>query len=126
MQMMIGEPVHNSGGKLMHDSLAKRGIVISYTEWQRFLFEMAAYTVKSHEAHVALPDHSNPSEFTRGTTDNWDREGATSEHDAVTVLFQNKPATKAGAKPKISETTIKRGLYLKPPETTKKLSTYLS
>ena len=60
-------------------------------------------------AHVAFPDHFDPGEYTRGATDNCDHEGVITENDAVTVQFQNKPATKAGAKPKITKTTIKCG-----------------
>ena len=96
MHMMIGEQVHNSDGKLMLNSQAKRGFAISYTEYHRLKFEMAAYTSKNHVAHVVRHDHFDPGEFTWGTTDNWDYKGEPlSEHDAVTVLFQNEASNQS-------------------------------
>ena len=65
---------------------------------------MASFTSISHEPKVPLPCHFDPAEFTSGPTDNWDHEGTTSIHDDVTVLYQTKPKSPAGAKPKISET----------------------
>ena len=62
--------------------------------------------------HISLPYHFDPAEFTRGTTDNWDHEGTTSTHDAVTVLYQTKPKGPAGAKPKISETNVESGFQV--------------
>ena len=87
MHMMIGESAHDYGGKLLLNSLSKRGLAISYTECRRFHFDMASFTSLSHETKVSLPCHFDPAEFTCGATGNWDHEGSTSIHDAVTVLY---------------------------------------
>ncbi|KAG0715207.1 Transmembrane and TPR repeat-containing protein 4 [Chionoecetes opilio] len=62
-----------------------------------------------NKVRIALPSHFDPGQFTSGAIDNWDHEGArVSEHDTVTVLFQDKPVS-SPCKPKISDTQVTHG-----------------
>ena len=70
---------------------------------------MAYFTAQHNKDRVALPSHFDPGQFTSGAIDNWDHEGTNvSEHDTVTVLFQDKPPSLT-AKPKISDTLVQHG-----------------
>lgn len=111
LHIINAEKVHSlgKGGKITLTSLNKKGLAVSYTELRRFQFDMASFTALHHHDKVSIPIHFHPGVFTLGALDNWDHEGATSEHDTVQVLFQNKPNGKMQVKPKISETSVKHG-----------------
>ena len=58
---------------------------------------------------ISLPRQFDPGQFTSGAIDNWHHEDANvSEHDTVTVLFQDKPPSST-CKPRLSGTDVIHG-----------------
>ena len=56
-----------------------------------------------------VSSHFDPGQFTSVAIDNWDHEGINvSEHDTVTVLFQDKPPSSTH-KPTVSDTKVTHG-----------------
>ena len=111
MHIMNAESVHALGrcGKIVTQILNHESLSLSYAALRRYQHDLAAFTAHHNKAAVALPCHFDPGQFTSGAIDNWDHEGANvSEHDTVTVLFQDKP-TSSLCKPKISETEVTHG-----------------
>ena len=106
LHIMNVESVHSlgRGGKIVTQILNREGLAISYPELRRYQHDLASFTAQRNSGQVALPSHFDPGQFTSGATDNWDHEGINvSEHDTVTVLFQDKPPSPTN-KTKISET----------------------
>ena len=106
MHIMNAESVHSlgRGGKIVTQTLNHEGLAISYPELRRYQCDLESFTAKHNQHRVGLPSHFDPGQFTSGAIDNWDHEGANvSEHDTVTVLFQDKPPSSMH-KPKISDT----------------------
>lgn len=111
MHIMNAESVHalGRGGKIVTQTLNHEGLAISYPELRRYQHDLASFTAHHNEAQVALPCHFDPGQFTSGAIDNWDHEGASvSEHDTVTVLYQDKPASST-CKPRVSDTQVTHG-----------------
>ena len=111
MHIMNAESVHSlgRGGKIVTQTLNHEGLAISYPELRRYQCDLASFTAQHNRDRVGLPSHFDPGQFTSGAIDNWDHEGANvSEHDTVTVLFQDKPPSSIH-KPKISDTEVKHG-----------------
>jgi len=111
MHIMNSESVHalGRGGKIVTQTLNHEGLAISYPEPRRYQRDLASFTALHNHDPVALPSHFDPGQFTSGAIDNWDHEGANvSEHDTVTVLYQDKPLSLI-QKPKISDTQITHG-----------------
>ncbi|KAG0728088.1 hypothetical protein GWK47_033202 [Chionoecetes opilio] len=106
MHIMNAESFHalGRGGKIVTSILNHEGLALSYTE-----LHLASFTAQHNKDRIALPSHFDPGQFTSGAIDNWDHEGARiSEHDTVTVLFQDKPVS-SPCKPKISDTQVTHG-----------------
>ncbi|KAG0724293.1 hypothetical protein GWK47_040864 [Chionoecetes opilio] len=113
MHIMNAESVHalGRGGKIVTSILNHEGLAFSYTELRRYQHDLASFTAQHNKDHIALPSHFDPGQFTSGAIDNWDHEGArVSEHDTVTVLFQDKPVS-SPCKPKISDTQYYQSQY---------------
>ncbi|KAG0726655.1 hypothetical protein GWK47_004231 [Chionoecetes opilio] len=111
MHIMNAESVHalGRGGKIVTSILNHEGLALSYTELRRYQHDLASFTAQHNKDRIALPSHFDPGQFTYGAIDNWDHEGArVSEHDTVTVLFQDKPVS-SPCKPKISDTQVTHG-----------------
>ncbi|KAG0727783.1 hypothetical protein GWK47_033909 [Chionoecetes opilio] len=111
MHIMNAESVHalGRGGKIVTSILNHEGLALSYTELRRYQHDLASFTAQHNKDRIALPSHFDPGQFTSGAIDNWDHEGArVSEHDTVTVLFQDKPVS-SPCKPKISDTQVTHG-----------------
>ena len=93
MHIMNAESVHGlgRGGKIVNTTLNHEGRELSYTELRRYQHDLACFTSQHNQDRVVLPSHFDPGQFTSGAIDNWDHEGANvSEHDTVTVLYQDK------------------------------------
>ena len=89
-------------------SLNRTGVCISYNEIQRERKSLAHYTFKQEEDWgVPIPSHFVKENFTAAALDNFDytdgssTSGMLSNHDTVTVLFQEKPEV-LPSKPKMS------------------------
>ena len=111
MHIMNAESVHalGRGGKIVTQTLNHEGLAISYPELRRYQHDLASFTAQHNEVRVALPSHFDPGQFTSGAIDNWDHEGTNvSEHDTVTVLFQDKPPSSTH-KPRMSDTQVTHG-----------------
>ena len=111
MHIMNAESVHSlgRGGKIVTQILNHEGLAISYPELRRYQCDLASFTAQHNRNRVGLPSHFDPGQFTSGAIDNWDHEGTNvSEHDTVTVLFQDKPPS-SPHKPKISDTQVRHG-----------------
>ncbi|KAG0717424.1 hypothetical protein GWK47_008039 [Chionoecetes opilio] len=111
MHIINAESVHalGRGGKIVTSILNHKGLAPSYTELRRYQHDLASFTAQHNKDRIALPSHFDPGQFTSGAIDNWDHEGArVSEHDTVTVLFQDKPVS-SPCKPKISDTQVTHG-----------------
>lgn len=111
MHIMNAESVHSLGraGKIVTQTLNHEGLAISYPELRRYQCDFASFTAQHNRDRAGLPYHFDPGQFTSGAIDNWDHEGANvSEHDTVTVLFQDKPPSSIH-KPKVSDTEVKHG-----------------
>lgn len=111
MHIMNAESVHGlgRGGKIVTTVLNHGGLAISYPELRRYQHDLATFTAQHNNDRVSLPSNFDPGQFTSGAIDNWDHEGANvSEHDTVTVLYQDKPPSST-SKPKISDTQVTHG-----------------
>ncbi|KAG0711137.1 hypothetical protein GWK47_021289 [Chionoecetes opilio] len=111
MHIMNAESVHalGRGGKIVTSILNHKGLALSYTELRRYQQDLASFTAQHNKDRIALPSHFDPGQFTSGAIDNWDHKGArVSEHDTVTVLFQDKPVS-SPCKPNISDTQATDG-----------------
>ncbi|KAG0723281.1 hypothetical protein GWK47_042958 [Chionoecetes opilio] len=111
MHIMNAESVHALGrrGKIVTSILNHEGLALSYMELRRYQHDLASFTAQHNKDRIALPSHFDPGQFTSGAIDNWDHEGArVSEHDTVTVLFQDKPVS-SPCKPNISDTQVTHG-----------------
>ena len=111
LHIMNAESIHalGRGGKIVTSLFKREGLALSYSELRRYQCDMAMYIAHQNQQRISLPAHFEPEQFTSGAMDNWDHEGANvSEHDTVTVLFQDKPIL-AREKPKISDTNIQIG-----------------
>ena len=72
---------------------------------------MASFTARHNRNRVGLPAHFDPGQYTSVAIVNQDHEEAkTSEHDTVTVLFQDMPHTvNQNSRPRISDTEVIHG-----------------
>ena len=93
-------------------SLNRIGVCISYSEIQRERKSLAHYTFKQGEDWgVPIPSHFVKENFAVAALDNFDHtdrsstSGMLSNHDTVTVLFQEKPEV-LPSKPKTSNICI--------------------
>ena len=67
------------------------GLALSYSELRRYQHDLTSFTAQHNKEIISLPRQFDPGQFTSGAINNWDYEGANvSEHDIVTVLFQDK------------------------------------
>ena len=112
LHVMLAHSVHDRcKSKELITSLNRLGFCISYTQQRNCKANLTGYVVKKgSECRVPLPAHFNTEEFTIAAADNFDHEdsstlsGKKSNHDSVTVLFQNlKDGDEQNRKEKISE-----------------------
>ena len=111
MHVMNAESVHSlgRGGKIVTQMLNREALCISYPELRRLQHDVASFTAEKNIEIVSLPSHFDPGEFTYVAIINWDHGGMNvSEHDTVTVLFQNKPEASRG-KPNVTDTSVQHG-----------------
>ena len=116
-------PLHTMMAHLVYDiskskelitTLGRSGYSLSYTEYRRCRDKLINYILeKDSDERVPLPSHLNRSDFTIAAIDNWDHgdksslSGTKSNHDSVTVLFQNKTTDNCTLrKPKLSDFTF--------------------
>ena len=85
------------------------GPALSYSELRRYQHDLTSFTAQHNKEIISLPRQFDPGQFTSGAINNWDHEGANvSEHDTVTVLFQDKPPSST-CKPRLSGTDVIHG-----------------
>jgi hypothetical protein len=112
--MMIAETIHSTcKSATLITSCNHFGLSISYDELRRYHSDLAHLIVESADGEVPLPSQFDRDDFTIGAADNFDHSentlsGIGESHDAVCVLFQDKPKV-AHRKPPISETNVIHG-----------------
>ena len=111
MHIMNAESFHSlgRGGKIVTTIVNHEGMSLSYSELRRYQHDLTSFTAQHNKEIISLPRQFDPGQFTSGAINNWDHEGANvSEHDTVTVLFEDKPPSST-CKPRLSETDVIHG-----------------
>ena len=111
MHIMNAESVHSlgRGGEIITAILNHERLAPSYLELRRYQHDLASFTAQHNKEIISLPGQFDPGQFTAGAISNWDHEGANvSEHDIVTVLFQDKPPSST-SKPRLFDTDVIHG-----------------